>query len=122
MRWGVAASVDPEQRPGVLAPVNRGAAICRWCGRPMRDPDQSGPQAAAAPAPGPGPAPPKRDPGRLADAMATAMKACAVWPRSNPRVGESCERLVRLLHGWVHHPDWLPLRVRGSDLLVGERR
>src|SRR5262245_65105981 len=64
--------------------------------------------------------PAARDSARLADALATAMKACAVWPRSNPRVRESSERLVQLLQGWVKHPDRLEVRVRGSGLSVGD--
>jgi len=76
-----------------------------------------GPPAGSARTPA---RPATRDPARLADALATAMKACAVWPRSNPRVRDGSERLVQLLQGWVQHPDRLEVRLRGSGLSVGD--
>lgn len=61
-------------------------------------------------------------PTALADQIATAFKACAVWPRQNPRVQQACTALAAELHRWVSHPDWLPIRVRGETLSIGNDR
>src|SRR5262252_11110570 len=62
------------------------------------------------------------DASQIADAMATAIKACAVWPRRNPRVQQSGAALAELLRERIEYPGELEVRVRGSELLVGRDR
>jgi hypothetical protein len=62
------------------------------------------------------------DASQIADALATAIKACAVWPRANPRVQQSGTALAALLRDRIEYPEVLEVRVRGSELLVGRDR
>src|SRR5580765_1424365 len=62
------------------------------------------------------------DASQIADALATAIKACAVWPRRNPRVQQSSAALAALLRECIEHPGVLEVRLRGSELLVGRER
>jgi hypothetical protein len=59
------------------------------------------------------------DASQVAEALATAVKACAVWPRANPRVQQNGAALAELLRERIEYPDVLEVRVRGSELLVG---